>query len=425
MVIWTVVRVAIWLRSSFSRAEKLPVLWRCQRGGASIWGWGYEDQQPALEEVERGRRRRPRAPRLRARRGGGARAARGRRAAAAAARAARVARRDLLERALRARLARLRQAPTATSCAPSAVASTTRPTSWPTRATRPSSRRLLDWCADAGAAAIPYGGGTSVVGGVEPARRRRLRGRGDDRPGRARPRARGRPRLARGAHPGRRARARRSRTSCASHGLTLRHFPQSFEFSTLGGWIATRAGGHFATLYTHIDDLVESVRALTPRGVWESRRLPGLGRGAEPRPAAARLRGHPRRDHRGLGARPGAADASARRPACTSTASSRAPRRCARSRSPASTRRTAACSTRARPRITGRRARGQGAARARLRVGRPPARRRGWSARSSCCGDHGGERAERRRTGARAGERGAAWTPGATRSSRRPTCATR
>ena len=50
------------------------------------------------------------------------------------------------------------------------------------------------------------------------------------------------------------------------HGLTLRHFPQSFEYSTLGGWIATRAGGHFATLATHIDDLVESVRAITPRG---------------------------------------------------------------------------------------------------------------------------------------------------------------
>src|ERR687887_254138 len=65
-------------------------------------------------------------------------------------------------------------------------------------------------------------------------------------------------------------------------GLTLRHFPQSFELSTLGGWIATRAGGHFATLYTHIDDLVESVRALTPRGWWESRRLPGSGAGPSP-----------------------------------------------------------------------------------------------------------------------------------------------
>ena len=50
------------------------------------------------------------------------------------------------------------------------------------------------------------------------------------------------------------------------HGLTLRHFPQSFEYATLGGWIATRAGGHFATLLTHIDDLVESVRAVTRAG---------------------------------------------------------------------------------------------------------------------------------------------------------------
>jgi alkyldihydroxyacetonephosphate synthase len=65
-------------------------------------------------------------------------------------------------------------------------------------------------------------------------------------------------------------------------GLTLRHFPQSFEYSTLGGWVATRAGGHFATLYTHIDDLVESVRAITPRGTWESRRLPGSGAGPSP-----------------------------------------------------------------------------------------------------------------------------------------------
>ena len=63
------------------------------------------------------------------------------------------------------------------------------------------------------------------------------------------------------------------------HGLTLRHFPQSFGFSTLGGWLATRSGGHFATLYTHIDDLTESMRVVTPAGVCESRRLPGSGAG--------------------------------------------------------------------------------------------------------------------------------------------------
>ncbi|MBM4361708.1 MAG: FAD-binding oxidoreductase, partial [Deltaproteobacteria bacterium] len=65
-------------------------------------------------------------------------------------------------------------------------------------------------------------------------------------------------------------------------GLSLRHYPQSFEFSTLGGWIATRAGGHFATLHTHIDDLVEGLRVVTPRGTIETRRLPGSGAGPQP-----------------------------------------------------------------------------------------------------------------------------------------------
>src|SRR5439155_1013351 len=63
------------------------------------------------------------------------------------------------------------------------------------------------------------------------------------------------------------------------HGLTLRHFPQSFEFSSLGGWIATRSGGHYATLYTHIDEFVESLRVATPAGLVETRRLPGSGAG--------------------------------------------------------------------------------------------------------------------------------------------------
>ena len=65
-------------------------------------------------------------------------------------------------------------------------------------------------------------------------------------------------------------------------GLTLRHFPQSFPWSTVGGWVATRSGGHYATNHTHIDDFVESTRMLTPRGWWESRRLPGSGAGPSP-----------------------------------------------------------------------------------------------------------------------------------------------
>ena len=142
-------------------------------------------------------------------------------------------------------------------------------------------RRVLELCAELRLAAIPFGGGTSVVGGVEPRIGRGYRGTVsidlgglsgiaalDEVSGAALIRAGTLgPDLEDGLRP---------------HGLTLRHFPQSFEFSTLGGWIATRAGGHFATVQTHIDDLVDSIRALTPSGPWESRRLPGSGAGPSP-----------------------------------------------------------------------------------------------------------------------------------------------
>jgi alkyldihydroxyacetonephosphate synthase len=140
---------------------------------------------------------------------------------------------------------------------------------------------VLEWCADAGAAAIPFGGGTSVVGGVEA----RL---GDAYAGAVSVDIKRLDRVLEIDETSRAARIQGGALGPAledqlrPEGLTLRHFPQSFEFSTLGGWIATRSGGHFATLYTHIDDLVESVRAITPSGDWESRRLPGSGAGPSP-----------------------------------------------------------------------------------------------------------------------------------------------
>src|SRR5262249_12937524 len=67
-----------------------------------------------------------------------------------------------------------------------------------------------------------------------------------------------------------------------AHGLTLRHFPQSFEHSTLGGWLATRAGGHYATGATHIDDLTHAITMITPRGELATHRHPGSGAGPEP-----------------------------------------------------------------------------------------------------------------------------------------------
>ncbi len=169
---------------------------------------------------------------------------------------------------------------------------------------------MLEWCAETGAAAIPYGGGTSVCGGIEPRIDDRYAGAVTidigalDRVLEVDP-------VSRAARIQAGVLGPALNEQLGERGLTLRHFPQSFEFSTLGGWIATRAGGHFATVWTHIDDLVESVRAITPAGRLGEPQAARLGRRAEPGPDADRLRGDPRRDHRGLGARPRAPRAQA------------------------------------------------------------------------------------------------------------------
>jgi alkyldihydroxyacetonephosphate synthase len=139
---------------------------------------------------------------------------------------------------------------------------------------------VLDWAGSADATVTPFGGGSSVCGGVEPRRgthkgavtidlRRMGRVKEVDKASRAA--------LIEGGTYGPALEAQ-----LRPYEVTLRHFPQSFEYSTLGGWIATRGGGHFATMYTHIDDLVESVRMVTPSGTMESRRLPGSGAGPSP-----------------------------------------------------------------------------------------------------------------------------------------------
>jgi alkyldihydroxyacetonephosphate synthase len=139
---------------------------------------------------------------------------------------------------------------------------------------------VLDWCGASDITVVPYGGGSSVVGGVETAI-----------PGAQAVVSLDLGRLDRVLEIDRVSRAARIQAGVLGpaledqlrpHGLTLRHFPQSFEFSSLGGWIATRSGGHYATLYTHIDDFVESLRVVTPAGVVASFRLPGSGAGPSP-----------------------------------------------------------------------------------------------------------------------------------------------
>ncbi|HEX3762292.1 MAG TPA: FAD-binding oxidoreductase [Kofleriaceae bacterium] len=142
--------------------------------------------------------------------------------------------------------------------------------------------RTLEVCSERGWACVPFGGGTSVVGGVDAAMARG-----------------GRPAVValdlaalsgvREVDPTSRLARIAAGTlgpvledELAAHGLTLRHFPQSFEHSTLGGWLATRAGGHYATGATHIDDLTHAVTMITPRGELATHRHPGSAAGPEP-----------------------------------------------------------------------------------------------------------------------------------------------
>ena len=137
---------------------------------------------------------------------------------------------------------------------------------------------LMQWAANNQTSLIPFGGGSSVVGGVEPTQDNSFNGvisvdmmhfnkilevDIQSRSARVQAGIFG-PALDAGLK---------------EYDLTMRHFPQSFEFSTLGGWIATRSGGHYATLFTHIDEFVQSVRMITPTGIMQSRRLPGSGAG--------------------------------------------------------------------------------------------------------------------------------------------------
>jgi alkyldihydroxyacetonephosphate synthase len=147
--------------------------------------------------------------------------------------------------------------------------------------TREEIVQVLEFCDRDRLAAIPFGGGSSVCGGVEPDPDAAFRGTVTIDLGR----------LDRVLEVDRVSRAARIQAGVLgpsledqlrASGLTLRHFPQSFEFSSLGGWIATRAGGHYATLYTHIDDFVESMSVVTPTGIIETRRLPGSGAGPSP-----------------------------------------------------------------------------------------------------------------------------------------------
>lgn len=169
-------------------------------------------------------------------------------------------------------LARLREAPVLP--APDAVA---------TPGNDEELRRVIEWAGESGLALIPFGGGSSVVGGINPD--------GTD----------GYPavvtvdlqRMSEVIEVNTRDRVVHAQAgilgpdldlALREHGLVTRHMPQSFHHSTLGGWVATRGAGHNSTVHTHIESRVQSIAGLLSDGrSFSTRPLPATSVAIDPR----------------------------------------------------------------------------------------------------------------------------------------------
>jgi alkyldihydroxyacetonephosphate synthase len=123
-------------------------------------------------------------------------------------------------------------------------------------------RAVLDLCATSSLAVVPFGGGTSVVGGVEPLRggheavialdmRRLAAVRELDAESRI-------------VEVGAGIRAPALEQALAEHGLTLGHWPQSFEYVSLGGCVASRSAGQASSGYGTIAQMVLGLRLVAP-----------------------------------------------------------------------------------------------------------------------------------------------------------------
>ncbi|MDH6213991.1 FAD-binding oxidoreductase [Streptomyces pseudovenezuelae] len=136
---------------------------------------------------------------------------------------------------------------------------------------------VLRACTQLGLAVVPFGGGTSVVGGLAPGRRgpfvaldlRRMDGLLALDP------------VSRTAtlQPG--LRAPRAEALLAEHGFTLGHFPQSYEWATIGGFAATRSSGQASAGYGRFDEMVLGLTLATPEGTVDTGRAPRSAAGPD------------------------------------------------------------------------------------------------------------------------------------------------
>ncbi|SDC99434.1 FAD-binding oxidoreductase [Rhodococcus tukisamuensis] len=138
---------------------------------------------------------------------------------------------------------------------------------------------LLQWCADQSVAAVPFGGGTSVVGGVDPVR-------GDFAEVLALDLRRLDALVSLDAVSGiavleAGVTGPQAEALLGAHGFSLGHFPQSFQFATIGGFAATRSSGQASAGYGRFDDMVERITVATPSGTLELGRGPGSAAGPD------------------------------------------------------------------------------------------------------------------------------------------------
>ncbi|WP_433209135.1 FAD-binding oxidoreductase [Nocardia sp. CA-107356] len=138
---------------------------------------------------------------------------------------------------------------------------------------------VLAYCADNAIAVVPFGGGTSVVGGVDPIRGRfdtvialdlrRLDDISDIDP------------ISGTATLGAGLTGPMAEKLLAAHDLSLGHFPQSFEFASIGGFAATRSSGQASAGYGRFDDMVQRLKIATPSGTIELGRAPASAAGPD------------------------------------------------------------------------------------------------------------------------------------------------
>jgi alkyldihydroxyacetonephosphate synthase len=138
---------------------------------------------------------------------------------------------------------------------------------------------VLKYCSEHRIAVVPFGGGTSVVGGLDPARDgfdavvsvdlRRL------------DQLLSLDEVSGEAELGAGVTGPQAEHLLGEHGFSLGHFPQSFEFATIGGYAATRSSGQGSAGYGRFNDMVRGLRAVTPAGVLDLGRAPESAAGPD------------------------------------------------------------------------------------------------------------------------------------------------